>query len=123
MISRFFLLDGDAVTRAGAKAYSAYCQSCHGENGEGFKEIIPPLAGADYLDKHFDELPCLIVKGIKGEIVVNGKTYNQPMAGVGEDKLSTAQIQGLIKYMQTAWGNDGKFLNFKEVSVALDECE
>jgi mono/diheme cytochrome c family protein len=102
VLVRSFVLDGDAVTRAGEKAYVAYCQSSHGVEGEGFKGIIPPLAGADYLDKHLEELPCLILYGIKGEIVVNGITYNQPMAGVGEE-ISTAQIQGLIQYMQTSW--------------------
>ena len=117
------MLKGDAVTRAGERAYTAYCESCHGVEGEGFKGIIPPLAGADYLDKHLNELPCLIVNGVRGEMTVNGIVYNQPMAGVGKEELSTAQIQGLIKYMQTSWCNEGESLNFAEVADAMKECD
>lgn len=123
LLGRSFLLKGDAVTRAGERAYVSYCQSCHGTEGEGFKGIIPPLANTDYVDEHVADLPCMIVNGIKGEIVVNGITYNQPMAGVGKDELSAAQIQGLIKYIQTSWGNNGKTLTFGEVADALEECE
>ena len=73
-------------------------------DGIGLKGLIPPLAGSDYLKKNYDKLPCVILLGIEGEIVVNGKTYNQPMAGIPE--LETMDIALLINYINHQWGND-----------------
>lgn len=124
LVVRALFLDGDALTRVGSRVYTGYCASCHGENGEGFKEIIPPLAGADFLTKqeNIDQLPCLVIHGMQGEIRVNDIVYNQPMAGIGEGKLSPSEIEGIIKYIQTSWGNTNPYLNRQEVVAATKAC-
>jgi len=101
--------------------YQNFCVSCHMEDGTGLKGNIPPLAGADYLTKHADRLPCIIRYGIQEPVVVNGITYHQPMAGVPQ--LTDAEITNLINYMNHSWGNDNGFTNPKVVQEILKKCE
>ncbi len=117
----FFLTDCSNSYSDGKYLYEIHCQSCHMADGTGLKGVIPPLAGADYLKKNFDKLPCVILLGIEEEIVVNGKTYNQPMAGIPE--LKTMEIALLINFINHQWGNDGKYTDFREVEDNLQKCE
>jgi len=95
----------------GHALYDQHCANCHMEEGEGLRKLIPPLAGADYLREN----PAAVVRGMrygmKGPMVVNGVTYNQPMPANGE--LSEFQIVNIANYINQAWGND-----YGEVTVA-----
>lgn len=88
----------------GENLYLQHCSGCHYESGEGLRQLIPPLAGSDYLEKY----PELVVRGIRrgmaGEMVVNGKVYNHEMPGNKE--LSEFQIVNIVNYINQAWGND-----------------
>lgn len=114
---------GDPTMREGQRLYEAYCMNCHGENGEGFLQMIPPLAAADYLEIHLEELPCVIINGLDEPIRVNGIEYDLPMAGMGEGKLSVSQVQSLIHYVRNAWGNVGKKSSRKEVEEWIEKCD
>jgi mono/diheme cytochrome c family protein len=104
----------------GQRLYEANCQSCHMEDGSGLRGLIPPLAKADFLQKHRDELPCIIRNGIKGNITVNGVTYNQPMPGV--EKMREDEITNLLNYIQTNFGNNNERYTFPEVEEMLENC-
>ncbi|MDX1908047.1 MAG: cytochrome c [Bacteroidia bacterium] len=110
----------DQQAPAGQRLYVQHCQNCHLEQGQGLRGIIPPLAGADYLRLHTDQLPCIIRQGQQGAIVVNGRTYNRPMPG--NNTLTPAEITSLIQYIQGAWGNDLPKTSFQQVSQALETC-
>jgi|GEM_PF-601104 len=88
----------------GRNLYDQHCANCHMEDGRGLRQLIPPLAGADYLRDN----PAAVVRGIRrgmvGEMVVNGKVYNQPMPGNIE--ISEFQIVNIVNYINQAWGND-----------------
>jgi len=119
---------GGSGNEVGGKIYQGYCASCHGTEGEGFGGLVPPLASSDYLQKNQDDLACIILYGLEGTISVNGKTYDQPMAGIGFDelglpRLSPSQIQQLINFIQSNWGNEGSKINRKQVTDALKSCE
>lgn len=103
----------------GKRLYVQQCQSCHLEDGSGLRGLIPPIAKADYLETHRDELPCLIRHGINGPMVVNGKEYNKEMPGVD---LREDQITNLLNYIQTNYGNNNKRYTFEEVEQLLEEC-
>lgn len=87
--SGFFLITVFAVSSCEEKnpyiqgkiLYENFCANCHMEDGTGLVEVIPPLAGSDYLVKFPEKLPCMIRKGISGEMTVNGKIYNTEMPG------------------------------------------
>lgn len=104
----------------GEKLYVQHCSSCHGEQGQGLARLIPPLAGADYLAKHRDELACLLRNGQKGPIVVNGVQYQNVMPG--EKGLSPAQLTNLLNYIENHWGNQAPPRTIRDVQEQLDYC-
>ena len=90
------------------------------DDGSGLVDVIPPLAGSDYLILNVDKLPCLIRNGIVGEMVVNGRTYNTEMPGVPQ--LTEFEITNVINYINTSWGNDFEIVKHLDVRKALGEC-
>ena len=93
----------------GERLYGQHCASCHGEQGQGLGQLIPPLAGSDYVAQHPRKLACIIRWGLKGPIVVNGVAYNQQMLGVQDTTthhhLSPAQVTNLLNFIESHWGN------------------
>lgn len=102
------------------KSYENHCASCHGIEGKGLKNLIPPLAGADWLAQNQDILVCVIRNGIEGEITVNGVVYNQPMDGI---KLSDIQMYNIINYINTSWGNNFELTSTEKVLKDLKKCK
>src|SRR5688572_24227124 len=66
----------------GEKLYSANCSNCHQKDGKGVGLLYPPLDQSDFMKNNFEATLCLMKYGLTGEIVVNGKSFNQPMPGV-----------------------------------------
>ncbi len=93
----------------GERLYGQHCASCHGEQGQGIGQLVPPLAGSDYLAQHPGQLACIVRQGLKGPIVVNGVGYDQLMLGVQDTTthrhLSPAQITNLLNFVEGHWGN------------------
>ena len=104
--------------KQGEFVYQKQCSGCHGEQGEGFKALYPPLAGSDFL-KNQEALPCLIRHGYKGEMVVNGVVYNQEMP---ENRINEIQITNIINYINHSWGNNYPEVSLQEVKKKLDSC-
>ncbi len=104
----------------GERLYKVYCGNCHMEDGNGLRGLYPPLAQSDYLYQHHADLPCIITKGLQQPIVVNGKTYELPMAPI--EGLSSVQIANIINYISHAWGNDAGYTKIQEVEKALTNC-
>ena len=88
----------------GHALYDQHCANCHMEEGEGLRQLIPPLAGSDYLRDNPEASIRGIRYGMEGPMVVNGVTYNQPMPGNKE--LTAIQIVNIMNYVNNAWGND-----------------
>ncbi|UOG73030.1 cytochrome c [Hymenobacter tibetensis] len=105
----------------GAQLYQTHCSSCHGEQGQGLRRLIPPVAASDYVANHRSELPCLIRNGMKGPVVVNGILYNQVMPGHPKD-LTDAEITNLLNFVQQSWGNKNEVYTIREVSELLGPC-
>ncbi len=95
-----------STERSGEALYAEQCANCHGLDGRGLGKLMPPLAGADYLRQNRPNLPCLVRRGMKGPLVVNGVTYNGAMPAFPKDKLSDADVANILNYVQSAWGNE-----------------
>lgn len=106
--------------KQGEMLYEYHCAACHGQNGEGLRNLYPPLAGADYLIKHQTDLACIIRNGLEGPILVNGQAYNQPMPG--NTDLNDVAIANIINYINQAWGNELDYVQIKAVQEALSRC-
>ncbi len=91
------------------------------DDGTGLVGVIPPLAGADYVRDNVDKLPCIIRKGMKGEVVVNGWTYRGEM--LPNTQLTDFEITNIINYINTAWGNDYEIVKHDMVRTALENCK
>lgn len=105
----------------GKELYITECASCHGDAGEGLRGLIPPLAESDFLSKSADQVPCVIRYGMSGPVEVNGKTYNQPMAGIR--KLSDIEITNLINFLHESFGNDLERVTQSQVKASLEKCK
>ena len=101
--------------------YENFCENCHMEDGSGLVEVIPPLAGADYLKNNPNLLPCIIRNGMNGELQVNGKTYNTEMPGTPQ--LTEFEITNIINYINTAWGNNYPIVKHLDVRNSLENCK
>lgn len=104
----------------GQRLYVANCQSCHMEDGSGLRSLIPPLAEADYLQQHRQQLPCLTRHGVEGPMVVNGIEYNRAMPGA--EQLGPDEITNLLNYIQTNFGNSNPRYTMQEVEKLLESC-
>ena len=62
--------------KRGSEIYSDFCVNCHMDNGEGVPNSFPPLAASDFLIKNRAASIHAVKFGLKGEIIVNGITYN-----------------------------------------------
>lgn len=103
------------LIEAGKGLYEAQCAACHQATGAGIPGVFPPLAGSDYkgfLDPV--EHARTIVKGLTGEIVVNGTTYNGAMTPFGQ--LSDLEIAAIATYERNSWGNDHGMVTPEQVA-------
>lgn len=103
----------------GERLYLAHCANCHMEDGKGLAKLIPPLANSDYLRENQALIPCILRHGQEGKILVNGVWYDQKMAG---EKYSEVQINNIINYINSAWGNNLEPVTIVETKKRLSEC-
>lgn len=104
----------------GERLYLKNCANCHMDTGEGLGALIPPLAGADYLGKNREKLPCILRYGLKDTIVVNGKSYAEEMPAA--PVLSDIHITNILNYINNSWGNRQAPYRLEEVQQLLDNC-
>jgi mono/diheme cytochrome c family protein len=98
----------------GEEIYSDFCISCHLPNGAGVVNVNPPLANSDYLLKNREASIRGVKFGQKGEIIVNGKKYNNTMDALG---LSDNEVADVMNYINNGWGNKNtKMVTETEVS-------
>lgn len=100
--------------KRGNEIYTDFCMQCHLTNGEGVKNIFPPLANSDYLIKYKEASIRSIKFGLQGEITVNDIKYNGIMTNLG---LSNDEIADVMNYITNSWGNkNDKIITKKEVA-------
>jgi mono/diheme cytochrome c family protein len=104
----------------GESLYKKHCAPCHMDDGSGLAALIPPLAGADYLQLYPERLPCIVVNGLEGPVQVNGQTYNQPMPGIAD--LKDVEIANILNYIQHRWGDASKFYSPRQIRQLLEDC-
>jgi mono/diheme cytochrome c family protein len=105
----------------GEQLYLKNCSNCHQKGGMGLGLLYPPLGPSDYMDKSSEAVICLIKNGMKGEIIVNGKAYNQPMPGV--PLLTELEIAEIATYIYNSWGHSKGIIQVNQVHEALQKCD
>ncbi|WP_192820214.1 cytochrome c [Rufibacter sp. LB8] len=107
-------------TDEGKLLYTRHCASCHLENGEGLRGVIPPLLNSDYTQKNRAQLACIIKNGMQGPIEVNGKPYNQAMPG--NTQLSEADIANVINYLHKEFKSPATRVSLGEIREQVKLC-
>ena len=103
--SSIFFTQEDTLPQSikrGESVYQANCASCHMPEGEGLEAVFPPLAKTDYV-KNANRAIGIILNGQEGEISVNGKTYNTPMAALPQ--LTDQEVADVLNFVRNSWGN------------------
>jgi len=97
----------------GEDIFKRTCVSCHMATGEGIENVYPPLAKSDYLSDK-ERAIHQVIKGSSGEIVVNGKKYNNTMP---PQQLNDEEIASVLTYVYTHMGNTGTAVTADEVKA------
>ena len=105
----------------GEQLYLSHCSNCHQKNGRGLGLIYPPLDTSDYMQNHFEEVLCLMRSGKSGELIVNGKNFNQPMPGI--PTLTDLEIAEIATYIYNSWSHDKGIVDVKMASQVLSACD
>lgn len=102
--------NGGGKEADGKAIYDGKCASCHGAEGKGIAGQFPPLAGSDWVNQDNEENKRrhiqVVLQGLKGEIQVNGVTYNgvmQPWFNV----LNDDEVAAVVNHERVSWGNAG----------------
>jgi cytochrome c551 len=104
----------------GEQLYLSHCSNCHQPGGTGLGLVYPPLHKSDYMDKNFERVLCLMKHGISGEVMVNGKSYIQPMPGVSS--LTDLEIAEIATYIYNTWEHKRGIVDVTEVSKVMNTC-
>lgn len=105
----------------GEQLYLAHCSNCHQKSGAGLGLLYPPLNESDYMEQNLDEVICLIKNGKSGELMVNKKTYNQPMPGV--PTLTNLEIAEIATYIYNTWSHENGLIELKQVTQVILKCK
>jgi len=104
---------------SGALVYQQHCQNCHGANGEGLSALIPPLTDSAYLKKNKNALACFITSGLKGQININNKTFDNAMPA---SDLLPIEVGQVLTYIGNSFGNKLNTFNQQAVQANLARC-
>jgi mono/diheme cytochrome c family protein len=104
---------------SGALVYQQHCQNCHGANGEGLSALIPPLSDSTYLRKNSHALPCYIKNGLKSQVIIKGKTFEEAMPA---NDLSPVEIAQVLTYISNSFGNKLSTIDEQSVQKNLAGC-
>jgi mono/diheme cytochrome c family protein len=104
------------VVVGGAKIYRVYCGACHQRNGQGASGRFPPLAQTSWVTGDKKKLINIVLRGLEGHIVVNGKPFdgNMPQHSFLKDE----EIANVLTHIRQNFGNKASEITTKEVSDA-----
>jgi len=89
----------------GKQLYSRTCFACHQAEGQGILGAFPPLANSDYLNQDVNRAIDVVIRGMSGEITVNGVNYNSVMT---QQVLTDEEVANVLTYVYSSWGNSEK---------------
>ncbi len=95
----------------GRQKYLATCAGCHGTNGRGLDRFGPPMAGSEWVLGDEKRLSLIILHGLEGPIVVQGKKYGAPEilpVMPAHSVMDDADIAAILTYIRNEWGNVAK---------------
>lgn len=96
------------------------CAACHGQNGEG-GPIGPPLANSEWVTGPVSNLIRIQLRGLQGEITVNGVTYNFPAPMAPLSYQTDEEIAAVLTYVRNNFGNKAPAVKPEQVKALRSE--
>jgi mono/diheme cytochrome c family protein/glucose/arabinose dehydrogenase len=116
-------LKGEELTlfKLGKTIYAkeGYCSTCHQADGNGLSASgFPPLAGTKWVQGNEERAIKIILKGLMGQIDVNGKIYpgQVPMTPF-EGLLNDKEVAAVLTYVRNSFGNRASAISPEKVKV------
>lgn len=110
---------GDRHNTPGAQTFAAKCGFCHGNDGRGQNQWIPPLAGAASSLTRENASQINVTLNGSGRVVAKGVPDNYRMPSY-RDQLSDKEIADVLSYVRSTWGNHGGPVTAEEVKALRD---
>jgi len=89
--------------KSGKAIFGTTCFACHQSEGQGVPHAFPPLAKSDFLNADPKRAIQIVMRGLSGEITVNGQKINSVMPS---QNLSDDEIADVLTYVYSSWGNN-----------------
>ncbi len=100
-------------------AKEGFCITCHQADGKGLPGSgFPPLSGTEWVTGSEDRLIKIMLKGLMGPIVVEGKTYEGlvPMTPF-EGMLNDQELAAIATYIRNSFGNKASVVSPNKVKA------
>jgi len=111
----------DVFAKNGAKIYAAKCQGCHQPSGLGDGANFPPLGNSEWVTEDTSALAQIILNGVMGPIVVDGRTWNGAMPGQAAG-MTAADLAALMTYIRNSFGNGtGDIVSIEMAENAMND--
>ena len=105
----------------GEKDFKSVCAACHGPTGTGGAQG-PALAQSEWVTGNPRRTAAIILKGISGPIIVNGKPFNGAMPAVGA-AYDDERLAAVVAYIRGSFGNvPNKAYTREELLQAVSEA-
>ena len=102
---------------AQGKAVYSNCVSCHQAGGTGQPGLYPHLKGSEFVIHGEKRLTAILLRGLNGPCVVDGKSFNGNMQA-WEKALTPVQVAQVISYIRNDWGNAGSVVYEDQIMAA-----
>lgn len=108
-------LTKDMQRAAGKTLFAGTCSTCHQGNGEGVPGVFPPLAKSDYLAADVNRAIGVVLNGLNGKVMVNGKEFNSMMPPMSQ--LNDDEVANIMTFILNEWGNAGGQVTAEQVKA------
>ncbi len=101
--------DEQKMFSKGRIQYLNTCAGCHGSDGKGVPRFAPKLADSEWVIGNETRLALIVLHGIEGAIIVDGKKYDQPEilpVMPAHSTVDDATITNILTYIRNEWGNN-----------------
>jgi mono/diheme cytochrome c family protein len=99
----------------GKQVYLEQCLACHQADAGGVENMNPPLIKTKWVLGNKTTLVQVVLKGMTGEVDINGDTYHNVMAP--HNDLTDQQIADVLTYVRNNFGNKASAVTAAEVKA------
>ena len=94
--------------------FQSYCAACHQYDGQRMGDA-PALVGSQWVTGPASRLIRIVLHGVRGPMVVDGKTYDREMPGFGPT-LADTEVASLLSYVRRQFGAPSEPITAEMVS-------